>query len=126
VGRPRGWWLCGAKFRVPEGFGSDFAQGVVMFIQHQHEWSALLHHHEASVIVDPEGRQCRQLVVGDSALCFEVMRVVASPMIFFVQGKSSQAQLETLTLIGPNFGPHINAAIRLEDSHGKLQPRGQT
>ena len=76
-----------------------------MFIQHQLEWSALLYHHEASMIVDPEGRQCRQLVYNDSALCFVVMRVVASTTIFFVLGQNPQAQL-TLTLIGPNFGPH--------------------
>jgi hypothetical protein len=77
-----------------------------MFIQHQHEWSALLYHHVASMIVDPEGQQCRQLVYSDSALCFVVMRVVASPTICFVLGKNPQAQLDTLTLIGPNFGLH--------------------
>ena len=109
-----------------------------MFIQHQHEWSAFLHHDEASIIVDTEGRRCRQLVFSDSALCFVVMRVVASPTIFFVLGKNSQAQLDTLTLIGPNFGPHCQrrdtigrwswqtAAERTEKEGHPTAPAGQS
>jgi hypothetical protein len=85
---------------VLQSFGSPWealvatSKGVVMYIQHQHDWSALHITTKRTCAVDPGGRQ---LVFGDSALCFAVMRVVASPTIFFVLGKNSQAQLDTIS-----------------------------